>query len=83
MLYEKIQKTQIELAEIAKHVKKTKTTDEGLQHKPLPEKNQHEKENNEDEKTLHERASNNGFPERNTNSQFVTLSDVAALIEKE
>uniref|UniRef100_A0A2N9G276 Retrotransposon gag domain-containing protein n=1 Tax=Fagus sylvatica TaxID=28930 RepID=A0A2N9G276_FAGSY len=47
MLYEMIQKTQTELAEIAKHVKKTKTTDEGLQHKPLPEKNQHEKENNE------------------------------------
>ena len=83
MLYEMIQKTQIELAEIAKHVKKTKTTDEGLQHKPLPEKNQHEKKNNEGEKTLHERASNNGFPEGNTNSQFVTLSDVATLIEKE
>uniref|UniRef100_A0A2N9ED87 RNA-directed DNA polymerase n=1 Tax=Fagus sylvatica TaxID=28930 RepID=A0A2N9ED87_FAGSY len=83
MLYEMIQKTQAELAEIAKHVKKTKTTDEGLQHKPLPEKNQHEKENNEGEKTLYERASNNGFPEGNTNSQFVTLSDVATLIEKE
>ena len=64
-------------------MKKTKTTDEGLQHKPLLEKNQHEKENNEGEKTLHERASNNGFLEGNTNSQFVTLSDVATLIEKE
>uniref|UniRef100_A0A2N9F8A9 Retrotransposon gag domain-containing protein n=1 Tax=Fagus sylvatica TaxID=28930 RepID=A0A2N9F8A9_FAGSY len=83
MLYEMIQKTQAKLAEIAKHVKKTKTTDEGLQHKPLPEKNQHEKENNKGEKTLHERASNNGFPEGNTNLQFVTLSDVVALIEKE
>ena len=30
MLYEMIQKTQAELAEITKHVKKTKTTDEGL-----------------------------------------------------
>jgi hypothetical protein len=83
MLYEMIQKTQAELAKIAKHVKKTKTTNEGLQHKPLPKNNQHEKENNEGEKTLHERASNNGFPEGNTNSQFVTLSDVAALIENE
>jgi hypothetical protein len=83
MLYEMIQKTQTELAEIAKHVKKTKTTDEGLQHKPLLEKNQHEKENNKGEKTLYEKDSNNGFSERNTNSQFVTLSDVAALIEKE
>ena len=83
MLYEMIQKTQAKLMEIAKHVKKTKTTDEGLQHKPLPEKNQHEKENNEGEKTLHERASNNGFPEGNTNLQFVMLSDVVALIEKE
>ena len=32
---------------------------------------------------MHERASNNGFPEGNTNLQFVTLSDVVALIEKE
>jgi hypothetical protein len=73
MLYEMIQKTQTELAEITKHVKKTKTTDEGLQHKPLPEKNHHEKENNEGEKTLHERDPNwrlqqYGFPEGNTNS---------------
>ncbi|GMY38712.1 hypothetical protein FCV25MIE_33956 [Fagus crenata] len=83
MLYVMIQKTQTELVEITKHVKKTKTTDEGLQHKPLPEKNQHKKENNEGEKTPHERASNNGFSEGNTNSQFVTLSNVATLIEKE
>ena len=68
---------------MAKHVKKTKTTDEGLQRKPLPKKDQHKKETNEGENTLHQRASNNGFPEVNTNSQFVTLSNIAALIEKE
>ena len=64
-------------------LKKTKTTNEGLQHKPLPKKDQHEKETNEGEKTLHERASNNGFLEENANLQFVMLSDVAALTEKE